>query len=422
MQNTSAPSSAPAPTAARRNPLSAIIAVALGAAAIGAFYVWDVMPRLDAKKAMAQTQKDTRPNVVVVPAQRGKANTELSLPGTLLPIQETPIYARTNGYVKHWHTDIGSKVQMGQLLAEIDTPELDRELKQAGAKVQQAQANMAIAKSTADRWQSLLGKGAVSQQAVDEKASAYLAQRADLAAEQANLARLRELKSFQRVSAPFSGIITGRQVEIGQLIAAGNTDPNRWLFKLAKTDTLRIYVSVPQSHVRMVQPNLPVAVTLREFQGKTFDAKIMRTAGALDAQSKTLTTEIHVPNADGALLAGMYAQVKFSLTQADPSILIPANTLIVRADGPQVAAVANDIVQMRKVSLGRDLGTQIEVLSGLNENEMIITNPTDAMRDGLVVKAAVAPPPADKPGEKPAEKPAPKAEKAPAHQVAGKDK
>ncbi len=421
MQNSSSPS-APAP-ATRRNPLSAIIAVAVGAAAIGAFYVWDVMPRLDAKKAMAQTAKDTRPNVVVVAAQRGKANTELSLPGTLLPIQETPIYARTNGYVRNWHADIGSKVSAGQLLAEIDTPELDRELKQAAAKVQQAQANMRIAKSTADRWQSLLAQGAVSRQAVDEKASVYEAQRADLAAEQANVSRLRELKSFQRVTAPFSGIITSRQIEIGQLIASGSTDADRWLFKLAKTDTLRMYVSVPQNYVRMVQPNVPVAVTLREFQGKTFDAKIMRTAGALDAQSKTLTTEVHVPNADGALLAGMYAQVKFSLTQTEPSILIPANTLIVRADGPQVAAVADDVVQMRKVGIGRDLGTQLEVLTGLNENELIVTNPTDVMRDGLAVKATLAPPP-DKPGEKPAEKAVPKAQ-APAaspNQVAGKVK
>lgn len=422
MQNSKEPALTSAPSA-RRSPLSAFVAVAIGAAALGAFYVWDVMPRLDAKKAMAQTAKDTRPSVVVVAAQRGKANTELMLPGTLLPIQETPIYARTNGYVKRWHADLGSKVSMGELLAEIDTPELDRELKQAAAKVAQAQANMKIAKSTADRWQSLLAQGAVSRQAVDEKASVYEAQRADLAAEHANVSRLRELKSFQRVTAPFSGIITARQIEIGQLISSGSTDADRWLFKLAKTDTLRMYVSVPQSYVRMVQANAPVVVNLREFQGKNFDAKIMRTAGALDAQSKTLTTEVHVPNADGTLLAGMYAQVKFSLTQAEPNILIPANTLIVRSDGPQVAAVANDVVQMRKVTLGRDLGTQIEVLAGLNEKELIITNPTDAMRDGFAVKATLAPPP-DKPADKPAEKPAPKAQTPDAgpSQVAGKVK
>jgi RND family efflux transporter MFP subunit len=171
-----------------------------------------------------------------------------------------------------------------------------------------------------------------------------------------------------------------------------------------------MYVSVPQSHMRMMQPNVPVAVTLREFQGKTFEAKVMRTAGALDAQSKTLTTEVHVPNGNGALLAGMYAQVKFSLTQAEPSILIPANTLIVRADGPQVAAVDKEVVQMRKVTLGRDFGTQIEVLSGLNDKELIVTNPTDAMIDGVAVKMVLAPPP-KKPGEKPADKPAPKADK-----------
>jgi membrane fusion protein, multidrug efflux system len=418
MQPTSDSPQAATVTSAR-NPRSAILAVAFGALALGAFYYFDVMPRVDAKKALAQTPKDTRPSVVVVPAQRGQANTELALPGTLLPIQETPIYARTNGYVKHWHTDIGTKVQMGQLLAEIDTPELDREIKQANAEAQQARANLNIARSTHQRWQSLLDKGAVSRQAVDEKASEYEARRADYAAEQANVARLRELKSFQRVSAPFSGIITGRQIEIGQLIAAGNTDPNRWLFKLAKTDTLRMYVSVPQSHARMVQTDVPVTVALREFQGKAFAAKVMRTAGALDAQSKTLTTEVHIPNTDGALLAGMYAQVKFALTQSEPSILIPANTLIVRADGPQVAAVANDVVSMRKVTLGRDLGTQIEVLAGLNDKEMIITNPTDAMREGVAVKS-VQPPSPDKAADKPTDKPATKADGAPQPNASGK--
>ncbi len=391
------------PARAKPRRATGVIVVILAIVAIAAFYVWNVSPRIQAGKAIAETHKDTRATVVVVPAQRGKANTELTLPGTLLPAQETPIYARTNGYVRRWLVDIGAKVKAGELLAEIDTPELDRELKQAAANVQQVKANLALAKSTAERWQSLLKENAVSRQEVDEKASAYDARRADLAAVEANVQRLQELKSFQRVMAPFAGTITARQVEVGQLIASGSTDPNRWLFKLAKIDTLRMYVNVPQSHMRLVQTNAPVTVTLREFQGKPFEGKVMRTAGALDPQSKTLLTEVQVPNAEGTLLAGMYAQAKFTLTQTEPQILIPANTLIVRADGPQVAAVEKDVVHMRKLALGRDFGTQIEVLSGLNEKELIVTNPTDAMRDGVGVKTVMAPPP-DKPAEKPPEK------------------
>lgn len=406
------------PSARKRSPWSAIVAVVIGAMLVGAFYFFDVAPKVEAKKATTAAIRDTRSTVTAVPVQRGKANAELNLPGTLLPIQEIPIYARTNGFVKKWLIDIGAKVEPGQLLAEIDTPELDRELNQAIAQAQQVQANLSLAKSTAQRWQALAKDNAVPRQEVEEKISAYQARSADLAAVQANVARLRELKSFARVTAPFAGTVTGRQIEVGQLIASGNTDPNRWMFKLAKIDTLRIYVNVPQSHSQMVSPDSPVSVSLREFQGKVFDAKVMRTAGALDAQSKTMTTEVQVPNQDGKLFAGMFAQVKFKLNQAEPSILIPANTLIVRADGPQVALVADEQIQMRKVTLGRDLGTQIEVLAGLAEKEMIVTNPTDSMRDGLPVRVVVpSPPPAAKPPDtvKPAaDKPADKAMDKPA--------
>lgn len=396
----------PPTPAGRGRTASGVIAVLVGAIVIAGLYVWNVSPRIHAGKAIAEAAKDIRSTVIVVEAQRGKANAELTLPGTLLPIQETPIYARTNGYVKRWLVDIGTKVTAGQLLAEIDTPELDRELKQAGANVRQVQANLALAQTTAERWRNLLKDNAVSQQEVDEKVGAFEARKADLAAVQANVQRLQELKSFQRVMAPFAGIITARQVEVGQLIAAGSTDPNRWLYKLAKTDTLRMYVNVPQSHMRLVQPDSPVSIVLREFQGQPISGKVARTAGALDAQ-KTLLTEVQVPNGDGALMAGMYAQAKFSLTQTEPRILIPSNTLIVRADGPQVAAVEKEVVHMRKITIGRDMGTQLEVLSGLNEKDLVVTNPTDAMRDGVQVKTVMAPPP-DKPAEKPADKPAEK--------------
>ena len=389
---------APSGSGKRIGTLSAFAVVGL----LGLFFLLGVWPRLHVGKAVADVQKDMRPNVVVVAAQRAKANMELTLPGTLLPIQEALIYARTNGYVKQWKVDIGAQVKQGQLLAEIETPEIDRELKQALANQQQVKANMELAHSTAERWKAVLKENAVSPQEVDEKISALKARQADYAASQASVERLIQMKSFQRVNAPFAGTITGRNVEIGQLISAGNPDPNRWMFKVAKMDTLKLYINVPQSHMRMIKTDMPVNVVLKEFP-QPFTGKVLRTAGALDPQSKTLLTEINVPNENSELTAGMFVQAKFALNQTEPKILLPANTLMVRQDGPQVAAVANNTVQLRKVKLGRDLGTQIEILAGVDEKDMIVTNPTDAMRDGVSVNMKVAEP--EKPAALPAAKP-----------------
>ena len=240
---------APSDKRKRVGTFSAFIVVAL----LGAFFLLGIWPRLQAGKAIAEVQKDTRPNVVVVPAQRAKANMELTLPGTLSPIQEALIYARTNGYVKQWLVDIGAQVKQGQLLAEIETPEIDRELKQALANQQQVKANMELARSTAERWKAVLKENAVSPQEVDEKISALKARQADYAASQASVERLIQMKSFQRINAPFAGTITGRNVEVGQLISANNPDPARWMFKVAKMDTLKLYINVPQSHVRMIK-------------------------------------------------------------------------------------------------------------------------------------------------------------------------
>ena len=396
----------PTPPSGTRKRIGTLTAFAL-VILLGAFFMLGVWPRLHAGKAIADVQKDLRPNVVVVHAQRAKANMELTLPGTLLPIQEALIFARTNGYVKQWKVDIGEQVKQGQMLAEIETPEIDRELKQALANQQQVKANMELARSTAERWKAVLKENAVSPQEVDEKVSALKARQADYAASQASVERLIQMKSFQRVTAPFAGTVTGRNVEIGQLISAGNPDPTRWMFKVAKMDTLKLYINVPQSHMRMIKTDLPVNVILKEFP-QPFVGKVLRTAGALDPQSKTLLTEINVPNEKFELAAGMFVQAKFALNQTEPNILLPANTLMIRQDGPQVAAVTNNTVQLRKVKLGRDLGTQIEILSGVEEKDMIVTNPTDAMRDGVNVNMKVAesdkpatPPAAPKPADKP---------------------
>ena len=325
---------APSGSGKRIGTLSAFAVVGL----LGLFFLLGVWPRLHVGKAVADVQKDMRPNVVVVAAQRAKANMELTLPGTLLPIQEALIYARTNGYVKQWKVDIGAQVKQGQLLAEIETPEIDRELKQALANQQQVKANMELAHSTAERWKAVLKENAVSPQEVDEKISALKARQADYAASQASVERLIQMKSFQRVNAPFAGTITGRNVEIGQLISAGNPDPNRWMFKVAKMDTLKLYINVPQSHARMIKMDMPVNVVLKEFP-QPFTGKVLRTAGALDPQSKTLLTEINVPNENSELTAGMFVQAKFALNQTEPNILLPANTLMVRQDGPDRKSV-----------------------------------------------------------------------------------
>ncbi len=374
-------------SARKRATLMAVAAVAL---VLIALFGVGLLPRLSSSKAIADVARDRRPTVEVVPALRGKAGGELVLPGTMLPLQETPIYARTNGYVRRWLVDIGEKVSSGQLLVQIETPEIDRELKQAGANMGQARANLQLALSSAERWQALLKDKMVSQQAVDERVGAWEARKADLAAAEANVQRLQELQAFQRVHAPFGGTITARNVDVGQLISAGSDNPNTWLYKLSKTETLRLYVHVPQTHARLVHAGLPADVLLREYPGQAYPGKVLRSAGALDPQSKTMLTEVQVPNDKGELLAGMYAQVRFKLNQPEPTIVLPANTLIVRADGPQVAAVHNGSVSMRKIVLGRDFGQQIEVISGVADSELVITNPSDVVREGAQVRIAQA--------------------------------
>ncbi len=370
------------------------VGIAAGGLGLIALLGVGLAPRPHSSRAMAEVAPDRRPVVEVVAAVREQASSELALPGTMLPLQETPIYARTDGYVKRWLVDMGEAVRAGQLLAEIEAPEVDRELKQAEANTGQAEANLRLAQSSAQRWQALREDKMVSQQAVDERVGAWEARKADLAAAEANVQRLQELRSFQRVHAPFDGTITARNVEVGQLISAGSGNASAWLYRLSKTGTLRVYVNVPQTHARLVHPGMPADVLLREYPGKPYPGTVLRSAGALDPQSKTLLTEVQVPNDRGELLAGMYAQVRLKLDQTEPAIVLPANTLILRADGPQVAAVEGGTVRMRKVVLGRDFGQRIEVVSGLAEGELVVTNPADTVREGVQVN--VAAPAADK--------------------------
>ena len=323
----------------------------------------------------------------MVAPQRPDNNANVVLPGSTQAIQETAIYARTNGYVRQWLVDIGAKVEAGQLLAAIETPEVDQELSQARAAAEQAAANAQLARATLARWQELVNKRVVSAQEFDEKKSGLDARRADLDAAQANVQRLEQLQGFQKVVAPFAGIITARNVDNGALVAAGNNGQSAPLFRLAQTDLLRIYVTVPESNARTIGPGQEASVSFRQIPEREFKAKVVRTSGTIDPASRTLLTELQLPNPDGRLLPGMYAEIKFALPQDERTLLVPGNAVMMRSDGAKVLTVdAKQTIRTRTVKLGRDLGDKVEVVGGLDPNDSLVSNPNDVLREGVEVK------------------------------------
>jgi len=355
-------------------------------------FLLGMVPRWRANASLLDATRDQRPTVSVVSSQRPDGAAHLVLPGSTQAIQEAAIYARTNGYVRKWYTDIGAKVEPGDLLAEIETPEIDQELNQARATAQQAVANAELAQATLTRWQELVAKKVVSAQEFDEKKSALDARQADLTAAKANVARLEKLQGFQKVVAPFSGIVTARNIDNGALVSAGNGGQTSPLFHVAQTDTLRIYVTVPQTNARSVAPGQSAAVSFREIPEKNFDAKVVRTAGALDPASRTLLTELQVANKDGQLFPGMYAEIKFAFPQDARTLLVPGNAITVQSDGPRVLIVdAKQTIRARSVKLGRDLGDKVEILSGLNPAEPLVANPSGSLREGEEVKSQPQP-------------------------------
>ena len=360
--------------------------------ALAVLFLVGMFPRWRANAALTSSVRDQRPTVSVISSQRPDDNANIVLPGSTQAIQETAIYARTNGYVRQWLVDIGAKVEAGQFLAEIETPEVDQELNQARAAAEQASANADLARATLVRWQEMLQKQVISAQEFDERKSAADARRADLGAAQANVQRLEKLQGFQKVVSPFAGIVTARNIDNGMLISAGSNAQSAPLFRIAQTDTLRIYVTVPQTNASAIALGQDAAVTVREIPDKTFNAKVVRTSGALDPASRTLLTELQVPNADGQLLPGMYAEIKFGLPHDDRTLLIPGNAVMIRSDGAKVLTVdAKQIVRTRLVKLGRDLGDKVEIVSGLNPTEPLVANPSDALRDGVEVKVQTQP-------------------------------
>lgn len=318
------------------------------------------------------------------------AGPTLSLPGTLQGFVQAPIAARASGYLRHWYKDIGSKVQKGELLAEIETPEIDQQLSQAIAARAQTASSLELAKSTQERWEALRKKDAVSQQELDEKRSANVQARANVAAADANVERLRQLEGFKRVVAPFAGIITKRNVDVGDLIDAGGGSGTRALFVLSQTDPLRVYVNVPQTYAQMIKVGQKVAITQTELPGQRFDGEIVRTAGSIDTTTRTMQVEINLPNRNGTLLPGAFVQVALPLP-AGTSLVIPANALLFRKEGLSVAVVdQNGTVHMRPVQLGRNLGPSIEVLQGVSTSDRVVLNPPDSLAesDHVTISAA----------------------------------
>jgi membrane fusion protein (multidrug efflux system) len=387
--------STPATPSRRRSMLP--IALACIAAAL---LTIGIVPRLAASTALTkQVDAQRDPIVDIVAPGRAPASQDLLLPGSVMPYADASIYARTSGYIQHWYTDIGAKVKTGQTLADIQTPELDAQLRQARADQAAAQANYEYAASTSKRWQTMLQTQSVSQQDADTKTSDMQAKRAALEAAQANVARLTELVSYEKVTAPFDGVITTRNVDVGALVTAGGSpglagNPGE-LFHIEQTDKLRIFVNVPQDDAAYVTSGSRVYLTTQQYPGRRFPATVARSADAIDPVSRTLRVEIDVDNRDGALMPGAYAQVHLALQTTHPALNLPVSALLFRPDGVTVAVVGSDNkVRLKQVTIGRDFGTYVEVATGVAEGDRVIDNPGDAIVDGEAVRVTTAQAPA----------------------------
>jgi len=387
-----AQSAPPAP--AGRTPLFVLAAFGVLLAILAGI---TISSRLRASKDLeTDTADNLVPTVSVIQPKRSPAQIQLELPGNITAFEEAPIYARVSGYLKHWLTDIGTHVVAGQPLAEIETPELDEELNQANAALAQANANLEIARISAERWQKLLTSDSVSQQDTDVRVATWHARQADVNAEEANVKRLKELTNFKILVAPFPGIITVRTMDAGTLITAGSS---REIFRLARIDPLRVYISLPQAYSQMVKTNDEATLTFSEMPGQSFTGQVDRTAGAIDPISRTLLTEILVSNHDGKLFPGAHAMVRVNLATGVDPVVVPVNTLLFRNEnGEQVGLVdANGIVRLADVTVGRDYGTTVEIVHGLSETDNVILNPSDSLEPGIKVRIAKAEPEAAKP-------------------------
>jgi len=358
---------------------------------VAAVVIAGIVPRLRAKAALKVETRDLAiPNVSIVQPKQGAPHQELVLPGNMQAFTDAPIYARTNGYLKKWYVDIGAHVKAGQLLAEIDTPEVDQQLQQARANLNTAQANYRLSEITANRYQELKNTDSVAKQDVDNAVGDFQAKAAMVASAEYQVKYLQELESFKRIYAPFDGVITARNTDIGQLIVSGSSGGvAKSLFQIAATRTLRVYVDVPQQYSQSAKDGLPADLTLQELPGRQFKGRIIRNAEAITASSRTLLIEVDVDNPTGELLPGAYAEVHFKLPSDIPTFIVPVSALIFRSEGLRVATVPDGThAALVPIVLGRDFGNEVEVVSGLAGQEKVITNPPDSIVSGEAVRIA----------------------------------
>jgi RND family efflux transporter MFP subunit len=368
--------------------------VCVAAAGVAYAVVIGIRGRVEAADALKRRTLDISiPAVTVFHPRRGASVEEVVLPGNAQAYVATPVWARTNGYLKAWNFDIGAHVKAGQLLAEIETPEVDKELDQARADLATAQANYELSQTTATRYQSLFKSDSVARQDVDDRVGDLNAKKATVDSAKYNLQRLEEMQRFEKVYAPFDGVITARNIDIGALINAGANAPGKELFDIAATNRLRVYVNVPQQYSRAVAPGATADLTQAEYPGRRFAGKIVRNAEAIDPASRTLLTEVDVENPSGQLLPGAFLSVHLKLPTPGVSLMIPANALIFRAEGLQVAVVRDDKTELRTITIGRDYGTEVEVVSGISPTDEVIENPSDSLISGAEVRVIRNPPP-----------------------------
>ena len=360
------------------------LVLALGAAG------WGILTRRDAEAALAKTTEESAlPNVATVLAQAGPAEEEIVLPGTVQAEYDTPIYARTSGYLKRWYTDIGAKVKAGELLAEIDSPEIDQQLRQAKADLQTAEANNKVAQATARRVHALLPSASVSAQQDDQASSDAAARAAAVTSAEANVARLEQLVGFEKVVAPYAGIVTARETDVGNLINAGSGSGPE-LFRVADTTKLRIYVQVPQSYAPAIKPGIAVDLRFPEYPGRSFPAQLARSADAIDPRARTLLVQLEADNTKGELLPGGYTDVRFKLKATTQGVRVSANALLFRAEGLRVATAGPDgKVALHEVTLGRDFGTAVEILTGVVPGDAVILNPPASIQSGAQVHVRI---------------------------------
>jgi len=378
---TSTPSSSPK-AKGRRILWFLIIPAVLGAAGL---ITW--RERLDADSVLAaDTRQGQALPVNVIHAQQGDPSNEIVLPATLQAYDESPVYARTSGYVHQWYADIGQHVKAGQLLALIDAPNVDQQLLQARAVLSQAQANLTLAAITAKRYQELIKNDSVAQQQVDQNNQNLAAQQANVAAASASVGNLEQEQAFEKVVAPFDGVITERRTDLGDLINAGNSGPGAELFRVSRTSTMRIFIPVPEEYSQQIPDGMHASIELTELPGKRFDGTVTRSTRAINVASRTMLVEVDVPNPTGKLIPGAYGKVHFKLAVPTRPLLVPAGSILYQAAGPQIAVVnAQQQIELRKISIGNDFGNSVEITSGITAQDSLVANPPDYLVNGMPV-------------------------------------